>query len=87
MANSRTEFLNHEGTKTQLIVSFVSSCFCGGPKFRSEDNHSQLCYTAFHANKERNKNSHLITQKSFGSLGNFFSLKKGSIKTAYIDGR
>ena len=54
--------------------------------------HSQLCYTAFHANKE---NSHLITQKSsnfssqesFGSLGNFVSLKEGGIKTAHVGGQ
>ena len=45
-----------------------------------------------HANKE-NKNSHLITQESsnfnsqesFGSLGNFVSVKKGGVKSADID--
>jgi hypothetical protein len=38
-----------------------------------------------HANKETNKNSHLITQEGSGSLGNFVSLKKGSVKTPHID--
>lgn len=53
-----------------------------------------MLYSA-HANKETNKNSHLITQEnsnfssqeSSGSLGNFVSLKKGSIKKAHIDDR
>jgi len=40
-----------------------------------------------HANKETNKNSHLITQESFGSLGNFVSGKKGCIKEAHIEHR
>jgi hypothetical protein len=46
-----------------------------------------------HANKETNKNSHLITQESsnfssqesFGCLGNFVSLEKGGVKSAHID--
>ena len=48
-----------------------------------------------HANKETNKNSHLIaqecsnfsSQESFRSLGNVLSLKEGGIKSAYIDGQ
>jgi len=46
-----------------------------------------------HADKETNKNSHLITQESsnfssqesFGSLGNFVSPKKGGIKSLQIE--
>jgi hypothetical protein len=46
-----------------------------------------------HANKETNKNSHLITQEgsnvnsqeSFGSLGNFLSGKKGGIESLQIE--
>jgi hypothetical protein len=37
------------------------------------------------ANKETNKNSHLITQENSGSLGNSVSVKKGSVKTLHID--
>ena len=48
-----------------------------------------------HGNKETNKNSHLnaqessnfSSQESFGSLGNFVSLKKGGVKTANVDNR
>ena len=50
-----------------------------------------MLYSA-HANNETNKNSHLIAQESsnfnaqesFGSLGNFVSRKKGSVKTPHI---
>ena len=47
---------------------------------------STVLYSA-HANKETNKNSHLITQESFGSLGKLVSGKKGDIKKAHIDDR
>ena len=40
-----------------------------------------------HANKETNKNSHLITQESFGSLGKLVRGKKGEIKEAYFGDR
>ena len=46
-----------------------------------------------HANKETNKNSHLITQESsnfnsqesFGSISKLASLKKGGVKSAHVD--
>jgi hypothetical protein len=52
---------------------------------------STVLYSA-HADKETNKNSHLITQESsdfsaqesFGSLGNFVSGKKGGIKSLQV---
>ena len=54
---------------------------------------SVVLYSA-HANKETNKNSHLITQEgsnvnaqeSFGFVGNFVAVKKGDVKSAQIDG-
>ena len=44
---------------------------------------STVLYSA-HADKETNKNSHLITQESLGSLGNFVSGKKGDIKSLQV---
>jgi hypothetical protein len=40
-----------------------------------------------HANKETNKNSHLITQESFGSLVNFVSLKEGGVEGSQNGGQ
>jgi len=67
--------------------------------YRSQRNSATLSLSTVlhfaHADKETNKNSHLITQESsnfssqesFGSLGNSVSGKKGDIKKPFIDDR
>ena len=61
------------------------------PTYRSQRNSATLSLSTVlhfpHADKETNKNSHLITQESFGSLVNFVSGKKGDIKKAHIEHR